>query len=126
MTEMQKIIEAEKGDLFDVLAHVAYTLPTMTREERAPNAKVEITTHFNSKQQVFLAFVLSHYVRIGVEDLDREKTAPLALAQISRHCRRRCRPRQMRYDFRTLNHRNHPPRPAVSLTTPVARRRRGL
>jgi type I restriction enzyme R subunit len=46
MTEMQKIIEAEKSDLFDVLAHVAYTLPTMTREERASNAKVEITTHF--------------------------------------------------------------------------------
>jgi type I restriction enzyme, R subunit len=72
MAEMQKIIEAEKSDLFDVLAHVAYALPTMTREERAANAKVEISTHFNSKQQIFLAFVLSHYVRVGVEELDRE------------------------------------------------------
>ena len=77
MAEMQKIIEAEKSDLFDVLAHVAYALPTMTREERAANAKVEISTHFNSKQQVFLAFVLSHYVRVGVEELDREKLRPL-------------------------------------------------
>ena len=34
MAEMQKIIDAEKNDLFDVLAHVAYALPTMTREER--------------------------------------------------------------------------------------------
>jgi hypothetical protein len=33
--------------------------------------------HFNSKQQVFLAFVLSHYVRVGVEELDREKLRPL-------------------------------------------------
>ena len=49
----------------------------MTREERAANAKVEITTHFNSKQQIFLAFVLSHYVRVGVEELDREKLRPL-------------------------------------------------
>jgi type I restriction enzyme R subunit len=77
MTEMQRIIDAEKSDLFDVLAHVAYALPPLTREERAANAKVEISTHFNSKQQVFLAFVLSHYVRVGVEELDREKLRPL-------------------------------------------------
>ena len=40
MAEMQKIIDAEKSDLFDVLAHVAYALPTLTREERATQAKV--------------------------------------------------------------------------------------
>jgi type I restriction enzyme R subunit len=79
MAEMQRVIDAEKSDLFDVLAHVAYALPTMTREERAAKAKVEISTHFNSKQQVFLAFVLSHYVQVGVEELDREKLRPLLL-----------------------------------------------
>jgi type I restriction enzyme, R subunit len=79
MAEMQKIIEAEKSDLFDVLAHVAYALPPLTREERAAKAKVEISTHFNNKQQVFLAFVLSHYVRVGVEELDRGKLRPLLL-----------------------------------------------
>jgi type I restriction enzyme R subunit len=79
MAEMQKIIDAGKSDLFDVLAHVAYALPTMTREKRAAKAKIEISTHFNSKQQVFLAFVLSHYVRVGVEELDREKLRPLLL-----------------------------------------------
>ena len=77
MAEMQRIIDAEKSDLFDVLAHVAYALPTMSREERAANAKVEITTHFNSKQQGFLAFVLSHYVSVGVEELDQAKLTPL-------------------------------------------------
>ena len=77
MTEMQKIIEAEKSDLFDVLAHVAYALPTLTREERAAKAKIVISTHFNSKQQVFLAFVLSHYVSVGVEELDQSKLTPL-------------------------------------------------
>jgi type I restriction enzyme R subunit len=79
MAEMQKIIDAEKSDLFDVLAHVAYALPPLTREERAAKAKVEISTHFNSKQQVFLGFVLSHYVRVGVEELDQEKLRPLLL-----------------------------------------------
>ncbi len=77
MAEMQKIIDAEKSDLFDVLAHVAYALPPLTREQRAATAKVAISTHFNSKQQVFLAFVLSHYVSVGVEELDQGKLTPL-------------------------------------------------
>lgn len=33
--------------------------------------------HFNGKQQVFLDFVLSHYVSIGVEELDKAKLTPL-------------------------------------------------
>ncbi|MFQ6759002.1 MAG: DEAD/DEAH box helicase [Deltaproteobacteria bacterium] len=77
LAEMQKIIDAEKSDLFDVLAHVAYALAPLTREERAGKAKVIISTHFNSKQQVFLDFVLSHYVSVGVEELDQGKLTPL-------------------------------------------------
>jgi type I restriction enzyme R subunit len=77
MAEMQRIINAEKSDLFDVLAHVAYALPTLTREERAAHAKVEITSRFNSKQQAFLDFVLSHYGTEGVQELDQEKLRPL-------------------------------------------------
>jgi len=77
LTEMQKIIEAEKSDLFDVLAHVAYAIPPQTREERAVRAKVIISAQFNSKLKVFLDFVLSHYVTVGVEELDQEKLTPL-------------------------------------------------
>lgn len=77
LAEMQKIIDAEKSDLFDVLAHVAYALPPLTREERAAKAKVVISTHFNTKQQVFLDFVLSHYVTVGVEELGQDKLTPL-------------------------------------------------
>ena len=77
LAEMQKIIDAEKSDLFDVLAHVAYALPPLTREERAAKAKVVISTRFNSKQQMFLDFVLSHYVSVGVEELDQDKLTPL-------------------------------------------------
>jgi type I restriction enzyme R subunit len=77
MAEMQKIIDAEKSDLFDVLAHVAYELPTLTRVERAGNGRVVISTHFNTKQTVFLDFVLSHYVNEGVGELDQDKLTPL-------------------------------------------------
>jgi superfamily II DNA or RNA helicase/predicted GIY-YIG superfamily endonuclease len=77
MAEMQRIIDAENSDLFDVLAHVAYALPPCTREERAERAKVEIRMHFNSRQQVFLDFVLSQYVKVGVEELAQDKLSPL-------------------------------------------------
>ncbi|MEK6303744.1 MAG: DEAD/DEAH box helicase family protein [Acidobacteriota bacterium] len=77
LAEMQKIIDAEKSDLFDVLAHVAYALAPVTREDRAERAKLLISTQFNTEQQVFLAFVLSHYVSVGVEELDQEKLTPL-------------------------------------------------
>jgi type I restriction enzyme R subunit len=75
--EMQKIIDAEKSDLFDVLAYVAYALPPLNRAERAARAKFAISSHFNSKQQGFLDFVLAHYVSVGVEELDQEKLTPL-------------------------------------------------
>jgi type I restriction enzyme R subunit len=77
LAEMQKIIDAEKSDLFDVLAYVAYALAPLTREERAGRAKVAIGAHFNSKQQAFLDFVLAHYVGVGVDELDRDKLTPL-------------------------------------------------
>src|SRR5260370_421984 len=77
LAEMQKIIDAEKSDLFDVLAYVAYALPPLTREERAGRAKVAIGRHFTSKQQAFLDFVLAHYVGVGVDELDQEQLTPL-------------------------------------------------
>src|SRR5205823_7854502 len=62
MGEMQRIIDAENSDLFDVLAHVAYALPPLTRAERAARARVEIRHRFDNKQQAFLHFVLAHYL----------------------------------------------------------------
>jgi type I restriction enzyme, R subunit len=79
LAEMQRIIDAEKSDLFDVLAYVAYALPMVTREERATKAKVVISERFGNRQQAFLDFVLTHYVNVGVEELDTEKLTPLLL-----------------------------------------------
>jgi type I restriction enzyme R subunit len=74
---MQKIIDAENSDLFDVLAYIGFHLPPISREERASRAKIAISTHFNTKQRVFLEFVLSQYVKVGVEELAQEKLTPL-------------------------------------------------
>lgn len=77
LTEMQRIIDAEKSDLFDVLAYVAYAMTPLTRQERADRARVAIGSRFNDKQRAFLEFVLAHYERVGVEELDQTKLTPL-------------------------------------------------
>jgi len=77
LAEMQAIISAEHSDLFDVLAHVAYALPPIPRETRAQQARLYIHSRFSSKQQLFLDFVLQHYVSSGVQELAQEKLTPL-------------------------------------------------
>ena len=74
---MQKVIDAENSDLYDVLAYIAYVKPPHTREVRAAQARVQIHEKFSGKQQAFLEFVLQHYISVGVEELDREKLSPL-------------------------------------------------
>lgn len=46
---MQKIIDDEKSDLSEVLAHVAYAEVPLTREERADRAMAVISENFNPK-----------------------------------------------------------------------------
>ena len=80
---MQQLIDAEKCDLFDVLAHVACALPPVTRVVRADHARVHINSRFNAKQQAFLDFVLQHYVSEGVKERERRKLYPLLRLQYS-------------------------------------------
>jgi type I restriction enzyme R subunit len=77
LAEMQKVIDAEKSDIFDVLAYVAFALPPVTREARSEQAKKAISRHFDSNHQAFLNFVLSQYVQVGVDELETEKLGPL-------------------------------------------------
>jgi type I restriction enzyme R subunit len=77
LAEIQRIISAEKSDLYDVLAFVTWAMPVETRDERAARARVHVHAEFGEKQQAFLDFVLDHYVSVGVGELDREKLPPL-------------------------------------------------
>lgn len=43
LTEMQKVIEAEQSDLFDVLAFVAYADEPLTRENEQHEPKRSLT-----------------------------------------------------------------------------------
>lgn len=74
---LQKLINAEKSDLFDVLEYVAYAVKPITREERVAQAQSNIFALLNNKQKEFLEFVLSKYIETGVEELDQEKLPEL-------------------------------------------------
>ena len=75
--EMQRVIEAEQSDLFDVLAYVAFAASPLTRLDRATMAKAATAAEATGRQQAFLAFVLGQYVAQGVDELDQEKLSPL-------------------------------------------------
>ena len=74
LTILQKLIDAEKSDLFDVLEYVFNSeIKPMTREARVAAAEATIFALLNDKQKEFIAFVLSKYIETGVEELDQEK-----------------------------------------------------
>lgn len=79
LAAMQRIIEAEHSDLFDVLAHVAFAAEPVSREQRAAMARdaAAQVDHLTDKQQAFVEFVLAQYVSQGVDQLDQEKLSPL-------------------------------------------------
>ena len=75
--EMQRIIEAENSDLFDVLAYVAFAADPVSRADRAAAAKVASAAELGYRQRAFVEFVLGQYVQQGVDELDQEKLSPL-------------------------------------------------
>lgn len=77
LAEVSKMIDAENSDLFDVLAYIAFTLAPVSRAERVESRKDNIFAKYSSNEQQFLAFVLDHYVAIGVSELDQEKLPAL-------------------------------------------------
>lgn len=68
-----KMVDAEKSDLFDVLAYIAFNLTPITRRERADERKNVIFLQYDYKLQIFLDFVLAQYVQEGVGELDQDK-----------------------------------------------------
>jgi type I restriction enzyme R subunit len=78
LAALQKLIDAEKSDLFDVLEYVFNSdIKPMTREARVASAHANIFALLNAQQREFIDFVLSKYIESGVDELDQEKLATL-------------------------------------------------
>jgi len=74
LLNLQKLINAEKSDLFDVLEYVFNSdIKPITRLERVAAAQSNIFALLDAKQKDFIEFVLTKYIETGVEELDQEK-----------------------------------------------------
>jgi type I restriction enzyme R subunit len=77
LAEMGKVINAEKSDVFDILAYIAFAVPPITRAERVEQHRGEILPRYDEKLQAFIDFVLGQYVAQGVAELDQDKLKDL-------------------------------------------------
>lgn len=77
LNEIARMIDAEKSDLFDVLAYIAFATPTITRTERVASRRGAVLRPYDLKLQEFLEFVLGQYVERGVDELGADRLAPL-------------------------------------------------
>lgn len=77
LATMQKLIDAQKSDLFDVLEYVSFAVKPITRQERVDKAQSNIFALLDNKQKEFLEFVLSKYIETGVDELDQGKLPSL-------------------------------------------------
>lgn len=83
LESIQKIINAENSDLFDVLGYIAFALQPITRVERIQNNKYDILEGLDEKHREFVEFVLAKYQEKGVEELDEEKLPQLLTLKYS-------------------------------------------
>ncbi|MBI4712566.1 MAG: DEAD/DEAH box helicase family protein [Planctomycetes bacterium] len=77
LANIQKLVNAEKSDLFDVLEYISFAVKPITRELRVAQAQSRIFRELDDKQKDFLGFVLAKYIETGVEELDHEKLPEL-------------------------------------------------
>lgn len=75
---LQKLVDMEKSDLYDVLEYVFNgDYVAQTRQARAKAAEATLFAFLNDKQKDFIAFVLSKYVEVGVDELEQSKLPTL-------------------------------------------------
>ena len=76
LEDLATVIHAEDSDLYDVLAYVAYSTAPIKRSQRAKYVESHFS-QYESKQRVFLDFVLKQYIESGVGELDDDKLPEL-------------------------------------------------
>lgn len=74
---LQKLIDAQNSDLFDVLEYVFNSQKPITRVQRVEKAKIDIFKNLNDQESEFINFILSKYIEIGVEELWKDKLPTL-------------------------------------------------
>jgi type I restriction enzyme R subunit len=74
---LQKVINAENSDLFDVLEYVSYARKPISRADRVSGSRSFIFANLQPQQIEFISFVLSKYIESGVSELNQDKLPQL-------------------------------------------------
>ncbi len=74
---LQKIVDAQDSDIFDVLAYISFTVPPVSRVERVDRTKNELYQGLNEREVEFLGFVLSKYEMRGSDEISEERLPTL-------------------------------------------------
>lgn len=69
LSQVQKLINAEKSDLFDVLEYIAYAKDPIERKVRVESAEKHLYIGLNEAQKEFINFVLAKYIESGTSEL---------------------------------------------------------
>ena len=78
LKSLQKIIEAEKSDIFDVLNYISFNNQTVSRKLRVAKNQNKIFKLFNkNKQKEFIDFLLAKYIENGIEEFSQENLTNL-------------------------------------------------
>ena len=75
---VREALSVKTSDMFDVLAHIAYSNAMRTREHRAETGRRRIEDLYDPKMAAFLGYILDSYVENGEGNLDRSKMIDFA------------------------------------------------
>ncbi|CAK8722164.1 type I site-specific deoxyribonuclease [Candidatus Electrothrix gigas] len=77
LNQIKQHIQAEKSDLFDVLAYIGFALPVLSRSQRVAQSSPAIFHSHSAQENKFLLFILDHYIEQGISELDQENLPDL-------------------------------------------------
>ena len=73
LDQLADVTKQKKADAFDLLCHVAFEKPILTRNERAKNVKKQMIEKFEGYSQIaqeILDILLDKYIKYGITQLD--------------------------------------------------------
>lgn len=80
LNDLRNMIASPECDIFDVLSHISFSSQLMTRKQRVEFVKGEpqfFEVYKNLEAREFLEFILTHYEKYGIEELQRDKLGDL-------------------------------------------------
>ena len=74
---IQKMVQAENSDIFDLLEYVRFQFKPIERFVRATRSRSELSSKYEARVLEFVDFLVSQYTAEGVDELDESKLGTL-------------------------------------------------